>query len=244
MDYLAWELTIPIYPPPPSFTRDTGRYVASHQSYASPCLRYGSNLMSLYIASTSCLQEWDLVSTYPNAFRALVPVFTKYTDAAFPGDDPVDTTSRVALRCEFSRDKDEHDLVCAHDCYKLSLFMRALVISPHGTSSRPGFTHTHRPLERGQKSWCFFQPLRILQATMLSVFISLQVRGRSILRRGGALKAGFGRSESAGSSESVRGHVRSLRSISQGEHVQPPLSPLVWRSFSHCTTVLRPEIFA
>lgn len=43
-------------------------------------------------------QDWDLVSTYPNAFRSLVPVFTKYTDAAFPGDDPVDTTSRVALR--------------------------------------------------------------------------------------------------------------------------------------------------
>ena len=43
-------------------------------------------------------QDWDLVSTYPNAFRSLVPVFTKYTDAAFPTDDPVDTTSRVALR--------------------------------------------------------------------------------------------------------------------------------------------------
>lgn len=45
-----------------------------------------------------CCQDWDIVSTYPNAFRSLVPVFTKYTDAAFPGDDPVDTTSRVALR--------------------------------------------------------------------------------------------------------------------------------------------------
>lgn len=43
-------------------------------------------------------QDWDLVSTYPNAFRTLVPVFTKYTDAAFPTDEPVDTTSRVALR--------------------------------------------------------------------------------------------------------------------------------------------------
>ncbi|CAM9190489.1 unnamed protein product [Ascophyllum nodosum] len=47
--------------------------------------------------------EWDLVSTYPTAFRALVPVFTKYTDAAFPGDNPVDTTSRVALRYEVGR---------------------------------------------------------------------------------------------------------------------------------------------
>ncbi|CAM9361597.1 unnamed protein product [Laminaria digitata] len=47
--------------------------------------------------------DWDLVSTYPNAFRSLVPVFTKYTDAAFPGDDPVDTTSRVALRYEVGR---------------------------------------------------------------------------------------------------------------------------------------------
>ncbi|CAM9323754.1 unnamed protein product [Ectocarpus fasciculatus] len=47
--------------------------------------------------------DWDLVSTYPNAFRTLVPVFTKYTDAAFPTDDPVDTTSRVALRYEVGR---------------------------------------------------------------------------------------------------------------------------------------------
>eukprot|EP00904_Undaria_pinnatifida_P013327 jgi/Undpi1/9124/HiC_scaffold_26.g11582.m1 len=47
--------------------------------------------------------DWDLVSTYPNAFRSLVPVFTKYTDAAFPGDDPVDTTTRVALRYEVGR---------------------------------------------------------------------------------------------------------------------------------------------
>eukprot|EP00752_Nemacystus_decipiens_P003091 g2862.t1 len=47
--------------------------------------------------------DWDLVSTYPNAFRSLVPVFTKYTDAAFPTDDPVDTTSRVALRYEVGR---------------------------------------------------------------------------------------------------------------------------------------------
>ncbi|CAM9151913.1 unnamed protein product [Scytosiphon promiscuus] len=47
--------------------------------------------------------DWELVSTYPNAFRSLVPVFTKYTDAAFPTDDPVDTTSRVALRYEVGR---------------------------------------------------------------------------------------------------------------------------------------------
>ncbi|CAN0369908.1 unnamed protein product [Ectocarpus sp. 6 AP-2014] len=47
--------------------------------------------------------DWDLVTTYPNAFRTLVPVFTKYTDAAFPTDDPVDTTSRVALRYEVGR---------------------------------------------------------------------------------------------------------------------------------------------
>eukprot|EP00953_Heterococcus_sp_UTEX-ZZ885_P013108 7493-Heterococcus_DN1.PRE.2 len=32
-------------------------------------------------------EDWDLIASYPNAFRALVPVFTKYTDAAFPGDD-------------------------------------------------------------------------------------------------------------------------------------------------------------
>ena len=55
------------------------------------------------------LQEWDLVSTYPTAFRALVPVFTKYTDAAFPGDNPVDTTSRVALRFDLSHDGPDKD---------------------------------------------------------------------------------------------------------------------------------------
>ena len=32
-------------------------------------------------------EDWDLIGSYPNAFRGLVPVFTKYTDAAFPGDD-------------------------------------------------------------------------------------------------------------------------------------------------------------
>eukprot|EP00953_Heterococcus_sp_UTEX-ZZ885_P039151 20087-Heterococcus_DN1.PRE.2 len=48
-------------------------------------------------------EDWDLIASYPNAFRALVPVFTKYTDAAFPGDDPVDKNSRVALRYEVGR---------------------------------------------------------------------------------------------------------------------------------------------
>ena len=32
-------------------------------------------------------EDWDLIGSYPNAFRSYVPVFTKYTDAAFPGDD-------------------------------------------------------------------------------------------------------------------------------------------------------------
>ncbi|CAN0045007.1 unnamed protein product, partial [Sphacelaria rigidula] len=47
--------------------------------------------------------DWELVATYPGAFRSLVPVFTKYTDAAFPTDEPVDKTSRVALRYEVGR---------------------------------------------------------------------------------------------------------------------------------------------
>jgi hypothetical protein len=42
-------------------------------------------------------EDWDLIASYPNAFRALVPVFTKYTDAAFPGDDV--SVAAVLARC-------------------------------------------------------------------------------------------------------------------------------------------------
>ncbi|CAM9658013.1 unnamed protein product, partial [Chrysoparadoxa australica] len=48
-------------------------------------------------------EDWDLIATYPSSLRALVPVFTKYTDAAFPSDDPIDMNSRVALRYEVGR---------------------------------------------------------------------------------------------------------------------------------------------
>lgn len=48
-------------------------------------------------------EDWDIVGSYPATFRALVPVFTRYTDAAFPGDDPSDKNSRVALRYEVGR---------------------------------------------------------------------------------------------------------------------------------------------
>ncbi|CAN0041312.1 unnamed protein product, partial [Phaeothamnion confervicola] len=48
-------------------------------------------------------EDWDLLATYPPAFRSLVPIFTKYTDAAFPSDDPVDKNTRVSLRYEVGR---------------------------------------------------------------------------------------------------------------------------------------------
>jgi hypothetical protein len=44
-------------------------------------------------------EDWDLIASYPNAFRALVPVFTKYTDAAFPGDD---VSTNMSFYCMIS----------------------------------------------------------------------------------------------------------------------------------------------
>jgi hypothetical protein len=45
----------------------------------------------------------DLVETYPAQLRSYVPVFTTYTDAAFPSDLPTDYGLRVALRYEVGR---------------------------------------------------------------------------------------------------------------------------------------------
>lgn len=48
-------------------------------------------------------ERWDLVEKYPTQLRSFVPVFTTYTDAAFPSDAPTDKGLRVALRYEVGR---------------------------------------------------------------------------------------------------------------------------------------------
>jgi len=44
--------------------------------------------------------DWEVVSVYPKIFRAFSPLFTAYTDRAFPTDQPVDKALRYALRYE------------------------------------------------------------------------------------------------------------------------------------------------
>lgn len=48
-------------------------------------------------------ERWDLVEKYPDQLRSFVPVFTTYTDSAFPSDAPTDGGLRVALRYEVGR---------------------------------------------------------------------------------------------------------------------------------------------
>ena len=48
-------------------------------------------------------EQWDLVAAYPSQLRSFVPVFTKFTDSAFPTDEPTDKGLRVALRYEVGR---------------------------------------------------------------------------------------------------------------------------------------------
>ncbi len=48
-------------------------------------------------------ERWDLVEGYPSQLRSYVPVFTAYTDSAFPTDIPTDKGLRVALRYEVGR---------------------------------------------------------------------------------------------------------------------------------------------
>jgi hypothetical protein len=47
-------------------------------------------------------ERWDLIEKYPVQLRSYVPVFTTYTDSAFPSDAPTDKGLRVALRYEVS----------------------------------------------------------------------------------------------------------------------------------------------
>jgi len=48
-------------------------------------------------------ERWDLVVAYPAQLRSYVPIFTAYTDSAFPTDIPTDKGLRVALRYEVGR---------------------------------------------------------------------------------------------------------------------------------------------
>ena len=48
-------------------------------------------------------ERWDLVENYFQQLRSYVPVFTAYTDSAFPTDMPTDGGLRVALRYEVGR---------------------------------------------------------------------------------------------------------------------------------------------
>lgn len=48
-------------------------------------------------------ERWDLVVNYPAQLRSYVPLFTTYTDSAFPTDAPTDKGLRVALRYEVGR---------------------------------------------------------------------------------------------------------------------------------------------
>jgi len=48
-------------------------------------------------------ERWELVEGYPAQLRSYVPVFTTYTDAAFPADESKDKSIRAALRYEVGR---------------------------------------------------------------------------------------------------------------------------------------------
>mmetsp|Transcript_25590 Transcript_25590/g.36051 ORF Transcript_25590/g.36051 Transcript_25590/m.36051 type:complete len:327 (-) Transcript_25590:65-1045(-) len=48
-------------------------------------------------------ERWDLVESYPAQLRSYVPIFTTYTDSAFPSDEATDKGLRIALRYEVGR---------------------------------------------------------------------------------------------------------------------------------------------
>ena len=48
-------------------------------------------------------ERFDLVVKYPDQLRSYVPVFTTFTDSAFPSEEPTDKGLRVALRYEVGR---------------------------------------------------------------------------------------------------------------------------------------------
>ena len=44
--------------------------------------------------------DWDVLAVYPRIFRAYAPLFTTYTDRAFPNNNEIDSALRYALRYE------------------------------------------------------------------------------------------------------------------------------------------------
>lgn len=44
--------------------------------------------------------DWEVLAVAPKVFRAFAPLFTAYTDRAFPTSDPIDVSLRYALRYE------------------------------------------------------------------------------------------------------------------------------------------------
>jgi hypothetical protein len=68
---------------------------------------HDSNLFFVFLQDElqrDLMQErWDLVTAYPAQLRSYVPLFTTYTDSAFPTDAPTDKGLRVALRYEVGR---------------------------------------------------------------------------------------------------------------------------------------------
>lgn len=48
-------------------------------------------------------ESWEELVSYPLELRSFVPIFTLYTDSAFPATTPIDTQTRFALRYEVGR---------------------------------------------------------------------------------------------------------------------------------------------
>jgi hypothetical protein len=44
--------------------------------------------------------DWEVLAVYPEIFRSYSPLFTAYTDRAFPTDSEIDSALRYALRYE------------------------------------------------------------------------------------------------------------------------------------------------
>ena len=44
--------------------------------------------------------DWEVLAVYPQILRSYAPLFTAYTDRAFPNDNEIDSALRYALRYE------------------------------------------------------------------------------------------------------------------------------------------------
>lgn len=85
-----------------------GQFGSRHDEF-SLCVVVRCIFLYVFLHSQDELQRdlmqerWDLVAAYPAQLRSFVPLFTTYTDAAFPSDLPSDYGLRVALRYEVGR---------------------------------------------------------------------------------------------------------------------------------------------